>query len=158
MRIVVGSDERTHLTDVVLEELRRRGFEIEPVGPLAGEKRSWSEVARLVAEKVARGEADEGILFCWTGTGVSIAANKMPGIRAALCDDAETARGARLWNNANVLCMSLRRTSEAIAKEILETWFNTRYIPNPEDDACLAQVAEIERAYLREPAPASGRP
>lgn len=158
MRIVVGSDERTHLTDVVLEELRRRGLEVEPVGPLAGEKRTWSEVARIVAEKVARGEADEGILFCWTGTGVSIAANKVPGIRAALCDDAETARGARLWNNANVLCMRLRRTSEAVAREILEAWFSTRYIPNPEDDACLAQVAEIERTYLREPAPASGRP
>ncbi len=151
MRIAVGSDERTHLTDVVLEELRRRGFEVEPVGPLAGVKQSWSEVARIVAEKVARGEADEGILFCWTGTGVSIAANKVPGIRAALCDDAETARGARLWNNANVLCMSLRRTSEAIAKEILEAWFNTRYIPNPEDDACLAQVEAIERDYRKAP-------
>ncbi|WP_376788406.1 RpiB/LacA/LacB family sugar-phosphate isomerase [Thermoflexus sp.] len=149
MRIVVGSDERTHVTDVVLEELRRRGFEVEPVGPLAGVRQSWSEVARIVAEKVARGEADEGILFCWTGTGVSIAANKVPGIRAALCEDAETARGARLWNNANVLCMSLRRTSEAIAREILDAWFNTRYIPNPEDEACLAQVAEIERTYWK---------
>lgn len=149
MRIVVGSDERTHLTDAVLEELQRRGFEVELIGPLAGVKQSWSEVARVVAEKVARGEADEGILFCWTGTGVSIAANKVPGIRAALCDDAETARGARLWNNANVLCMSLRRTSEAIAKEILEAWFSTRYVPNPEDDACLAQVAEIERTYWK---------
>ncbi len=147
MRIVIGSDERTHLTDVILEELQRRGFEVEPVGPLAGVRQSWSEVARVVAEKVARGEADEGILLCWTGTGVSIAANKVPGIRAALCEDAETARGARLWNNANILCLSLRRTSEAIAKEILEAWFNTRYIPNPEDDACLAQVAEIERTY-----------
>jgi len=153
MRIVVGSDERTHLTDVVVEELRRRGFEVELVGPLAGEAQPWPAVARAVAEKVARGEADEGILFCWTGTGVSIAANKVPGVRAALCDDAETARGARLWNNANVLCMSLRRTSEAIAKEILEAWFSTRYIPNPEDDACLRQVAEIEQAYGKAPEP-----
>ncbi|MER3399547.1 MAG: galactose isomerase [Thermoflexus sp.] len=153
MRIVVGSDERTHLTDVVIEELRRRGFEVEPVGPLAGEKAYWPQVARIVAEKMARGEADEGILFCWTGTGVSIAANKVPGVRAALCEDAETARGARLWNNANVLCMSLRRTSEAIAREILDAWFGTRYVPNPEDDTCLAQVAEIERTYAQASGP-----
>jgi ribose 5-phosphate isomerase B len=78
---------------------------------------------------------------------VSIAANKVPGVRAALCEDAETARGARLWNNANVLCLSLRRISETIALEILQAWFNTAYKPTPEDDSCLAQVEQIERAY-----------
>jgi ribose 5-phosphate isomerase B len=77
-----------------------------------------------------------------------MAANKVPGIRAALCDDAETARGARLWNKANVLCMSLRRTSEVIAEEILDKWFGTEYQPNQEDDACLAQIDEIERTYF----------
>jgi ribose 5-phosphate isomerase B len=90
------------------------------------------------------------MLFCWTGTGVSIAANKVPGVRAALCDDAETARGARLWNDANVLCISLRRTSEVIAGEILEAWLNTTYQPNQEDDACIAAVAEIERDHSQE--------
>jgi ribose 5-phosphate isomerase B len=104
-------------------------------------------VARAVAEAVASGAADEGILFCWTGTGVSLAANKVPGIRAALCDDAETARGARLWNNANVLCLSLRRTSEVVAKEILDTWFNTSFEPNETDNACLAQVEELDAHY-----------
>lgn len=147
MKIAIGSDERTHLTDAVVEEIEKRGHEVELIGPLAGKKTSWPEVARQVAESVANRRTEEGILFCWTGTGVSLAANKVPGIRAALCDDAETARGARLWNNANVLCMSLRRTPEVVAREILETWFNTAYQPNPEDDASLAQVEEIEAMY-----------
>jgi ribose 5-phosphate isomerase B len=100
-----------------------------------------------VAEAVASGQADEGILFCWTGTGVSLAANKVPGIRAALCADAETARGARLWNDANVLCLSIRQMSEVMAIEIVERWFSTTYQPNKEDDACLAQIAAIEAVY-----------
>jgi len=149
MRIAVGSDEKTRLTDAVLEDLRRRGHDISLVGPLAGEQQAWPVVARRVAEVVASGEAQEGILFCWTGTGVSLAANKVPGIRAALCEDAETARGARLWNKANVLCLSLRRTSEVMAREILEAWFRTTYQPNPEDDACLDEVERLDRDYRR---------
>lgn len=148
MKLAVGSDERTHLTDTIVEELQKQGHEVMLFGPLAEEQASWPLVARQVAESVAQGAADEGILFCWTGTGVSLAANKVPGIRAALCDDAETARGARLWNNANVLCLSLRRTPEVIAKEILDTWFNTSYQPNAEDDASLEQVARIEADYV----------
>jgi ribose 5-phosphate isomerase B len=123
LKIAVGTDERTHLTDFVVEELKRRGHQVEFVGPITEETHPWPEVARTVALKVAEGLADQGVLFCWTGTGVSIAANKVPGIRAALCGDAETARGARAWNDANVLCLSLRSTSPVIAKEILEAWF-----------------------------------
>ena len=145
MKIAIGSDERNRLTDVIIEELQKREYEIIALGPLANEDGTWSEVARRVAESVASGEADEGILCCWTGTGVSIAANKVPGIRAALCDDAETARGARLWNNANVLCLSLRRTSEVVAIEILEKWFETQYEPNDEDDTCIAIVDNLDQ-------------
>ena len=149
MKLSVGSDERTLVTDAVVAELRRRGHEVELFGPLAeaAPPALWPDVARHVAEAVAAGAADEGILFCWTGTGVSIAANKVPGIRAALCADAETARGARLWNNANVLCLSLRRTSEVIAREILDAWFSTRYNPNETDDAALAALDAIENDY-----------
>lgn len=86
---------------------------------------AWPEVACAVGERVASGACDQGILFCWTGTGVSMAANKVPGVRAALCPDPETGRGARKWNDANVLCMSLRLTSETVAKEILDAWFET---------------------------------
>jgi len=147
MKIAVGSDERTHLTDTVVEELKKRGHEVELFGPLADRPMAWPDVGQAVAERVASGQADEGVLFCWTGTGVSLAANKVPGVRAALCDDPQTAAGARQWNNANVLCLSLRRTSEVVAKEILDAWFSTPYQPNPEDDACIAKIAEIERKY-----------
>jgi ribose 5-phosphate isomerase B len=145
MKLAVGSDERTHITDAVVEELQKRGHTLELFGPLRGDSAKWPDVAQQVAERVARGEADEGILFCWTGTGVSIAANKVRGIRAALCHDAETAKGARLWNRANVLCLSLRATSEIVAKEILDAWFATPLGTDPTDVACVERVGEIER-------------
>ena len=145
MRLAVGSDERTPLTDYVVQELRRRHFQVELVGPLAGQPLQWADVAREVAERVARGQAQEGILFCWTGTGVSIAANKVPGVRAALCQDAETARGARAWNRASVLCLSLRATSPAVAKEILDAWFSAQ--PDPSEAENIAKVEELDRRY-----------
>lgn len=147
MKLAVGADEKTPMAEAMLQELKQRGHEVAVVGPLAGEEMLWPAVARKVAESVARGEAEEGVLFCWTGTGVSLAANKVPGIRAALCVDAETARGARLWNNANMLCLSLRHTAEPVGKEILDAWFGNAYKPNPEDDEALRQVEEIERTY-----------
>src|SRR5690606_22898519 len=136
MKIAIGSDERSHLTDLLLAEIEKRGHTAVPFGPLRAEEALWPQVAKEVAEAIANGRADEGILFCWTGTGVSIAANKIPGIRAALCDDAETARGARLWNKANVLCLSLRRTSDIMLGEILDSWFGTSYQSNETDDHC----------------------
>jgi ribose 5-phosphate isomerase B len=145
MRIALGSDEKTILTDYLVEELRRRGLEVELFGPLRGESVQWAEVARQVAEAVASGRADQGILCCWTGTGVSIAANKVPGVRAALCHDAETARGARAWNRANVLCLSLRSTAPAVAREILDAWFSTE--PDPSEAENVARVEEMDRLY-----------
>ena len=122
MRLAVGSDERTSLTDAVVAELQRRNMAVELYGALAPEQDSrWPRVA----ERVASGACEQGVLLCWTGTGVSIAANKMPGVRAALCNDGETARGAHAYNDANVLCLSLRLTSETVAQEILEQWFST---------------------------------
>ena len=150
MKLAIGSDERTFLTEAVVKEVIERGHEVQLFGPLQEEKLLWPAVARQVAESVQQGIADEGILFCWTGTGVSLAANKVPGIRAALCADSETAKGARLWNKANVLCISLRATSLTIAQEILDAWFDTEYQPNEEDDTCLAQVGAIERRYSAE--------
>jgi ribose 5-phosphate isomerase B len=144
MKISVGADERLHIVDVALDYLKEKGYEVTWHGPEKDETYPWPDVARRVSLDVRSAEADEGILFCWTGTGVSIAANKFNGIRAALCDDAETARGARLWNNANVLCLSLRKVSEVVAKEILDMWFSTSYKPNETDDACLRIIDEIE--------------
>jgi ribose 5-phosphate isomerase B len=151
MRIAIGSDERSHVTDVVVEELRRRGHEVKTLGPLrgpssgrTGEPLQWVDVAREVAERVARGKSDQGVLFCWTGTGVAIAASKVPGVRAALCQDAETARGARLWNDANVLCLSLRSTSEVIAREILEAWLSVE-APDPSEAENIEKVRALDR-------------
>jgi len=146
MRIAFGADERTPLTDMLVEELRRRGCGVEVYGPPAGQPALWPDVARQVAERVAAGACEQGIVACWTGTGVSMAANKVPGIRAALCTDAETARGARLWNDANVLALSLRLTSEAVAREILDAWFGTGPSASEEDRACFARLAELDVA------------
>jgi len=150
MKLAIGSDEKSHLTQSVIAALKERGHDLQLIGPLDDDDLSWPQVARAVAEAVVGGKAEEGILFCWTGTGVSIAASKVPGIRATLCADAETARGARLWNDANVLCLSLRLLSEAVTEEIIEAWFSTAYEPNPEDDACIAQIKEIELEFSRE--------
>jgi ribose 5-phosphate isomerase B len=144
MKISVGADERLHVVDIALKYLEDKGHEVLWHGPDAGETDPWPQVAGLVAQEVSTRRADEGLLFCWTGTGVSIAANKVKGIRAALCDDAETARGARLWNNANVLCLSMRRTSEVVLREILDTWFATSYEPNETDEAYLRLLDELE--------------
>ena len=133
MKFAVGSDERTRLTEWVVNELQARGLEVELHGALrSGDDPRWPEVARKVAEEVASGQCQQGVLFCWTGTGVSMAANKVPGVRAALCCDAETARGARIWNDANVLCLSLSHTSQEIAREILDAWSSSTQIDESE--------------------------
>lgn len=145
----MSADERTHLVDAVLDDLRQRGHEVDYIGPEVGQERDWPEVSSAAAARVAAGEADQAIVMCWTGTGATLAANKVPGARAALCLDAETARGARTWNDANVLGLSLRSTSEAVAREILEAWFST----SPGDDDWnrrqLERIHELEERYRR---------
>jgi ribose 5-phosphate isomerase B len=149
MKISVGADETHPVVDQVIKTLKEQGNEVEYYGPTGKGMVPWPEVARSVAVDIAQRHSQEGILFCWTGTGVSIAANKVPGVRAALCADAETARGARLWNDANVLCISLRLTSLAVAQEVLKAWLETRYQPNPEDDDCLKLVRDLEECGSR---------
>lgn len=147
MKIVVGSDLKTHLTEVVVEELKSRGHEVAIYGALVKASALWPQVAVEVAEEVAAGNYDQAVLFCWTGTGISLAANKVRGIRAALCQDAETARGARKWNDANILAMSLRLVSEPVAKEILEAWFSTSPSTDPEDIECLEYLKQVEKKH-----------
>lgn len=121
----MGGDDRNSVTDLVLAELEKRGHEVvRRLGPVGGSDEQWADCGRGVGEAIASGEADQGIVFCWTGTGVTLAANKVRGARAALCTDAEQARGARMYNDANVLGMSLRLTSEQLAREILDAWFD----------------------------------
>lgn len=144
-RIAVGADERLQLVDHVLGRLRERGFTVEVEAPEKGRTAPWPLVAETVALKVRAGACDLGILFCWTGTGVAMAANKVPGVRAALCADAQTAAGARKWNDANVLVMSLRATTPAVADEILEAWFSTG--PEAGETERFRQLEAIDRRH-----------
>ena len=130
------------MADAVVEEIRKRGHEPLVHGALSDDERDdWAWASEAAAREVADGAAEQGIVCCWTGTGASIAANKVPGIRAALCVDAETARGARRWNDANVLALSLRSTSQAELEEILDAWFEGE--PSSEDDD-LANVRHLD--------------
>lgn len=132
-RVAVGSDDNYSVAKFIVKFLEEKGFETILFGSLkTGKPYSWVLVAKEVGEAVAKGEADWGIVVCYTGTGVSIAANKVKGVRAALCTDAETARGARLWNDANVLALSARLTTEYKAKEIINAWIETRGIDESE--------------------------
>ena len=145
MKIAVAADERTGVADAVVDELRKRGHEPLLHGALAdGERDDWAWASEAAARDVADGRAQQGIVCCWTGTGASIAANKVEGIRAALCGDAETAAGARKWNDANVLALSLRATSPAVLGEILDAWFAAVPSKDMDDRANVEHLAEIE--------------
>jgi ribose 5-phosphate isomerase B len=138
MRIVVGADDEGAVADAVVEELRARGHDVTVLG-----RDRWPEVANRVGQAVAAGEADQGVVFCWTGTGTAMAANKVPGVRAALVWEPWIAEGARRWNDANVLVMSLKRTTPETAREILDAWFA---VEQPDDDERenIARLAELE--------------
>ncbi|HXW34656.1 MAG TPA: RpiB/LacA/LacB family sugar-phosphate isomerase [Acidimicrobiales bacterium] len=136
MRIVFGTDMENDVTDEVIAELKRQGHSVERVAGGA----QWPEVGRAVGEAVASFRAERGVVCCWTGTGVSIAANKVPGVRAALCTDAATAAGARRWNDANVLAIGLRLSSSEVAKEMIDAFLSNR----PDDDE-LDVVARVEQ-------------
>jgi ribose 5-phosphate isomerase B len=147
MRIALGSDLSCELTASLEQRLRERGHEPVLYGALArGADASWPSVGRTVGEAVARGDCAQGILCCWTGTGVSIAANKVRGIRAALCNDAETARGARAWNDANVLALSIRSTTPALADEILTAWLSASASEDAGDERMIAALKESDRS------------
>ncbi len=139
MRIVVGADDEGPVADTVVDELRSRGHDVTML-----ERGQWPDVARKVGETVASGEADQGVLFCWTGTGTSMAANKVPGVRAALVWDPWIAEGARRWNDANVLVMSLKRTEPETAKEILDAWLGVAK-PDPDEAENIARLGELDR-------------
>jgi ribose 5-phosphate isomerase B len=145
MRIAVAADERVGVAEALVEELRKRGHDPIPHGALSDSERDdWAWASEAAARDVAAGRADQGVVCCWTGTGASIAANKVGGVRAALCGDAATAEGARLWNDANVLALSLRATSEAELTEILDAWFAAAPSGDADDRANVEHLAELE--------------
>ena len=148
MRVAVAADERVGVAEAVAERLRSRGHEVVAVhGALSDDERDdWAWASEEAARDVARGAADQAVVCCWTGTGASIAANKVPGIRAALCGDAATAEGARRWNDANVLALSLRTTSQPQLEEILDAWLGAAPSGDAGDRENIAHLAEIERS------------
>jgi ribose 5-phosphate isomerase B len=144
MRIAVAADERVGVAAALVDDLRRRGHEAIPHGALAeGEREDWAWASEAAARDVAEGRADQAVVCCWTGTGASIAANKVRGVRAALCADAQTATGARRWNDANCLAISLRSTSQAELDEILDAWFEGEPSDQADDRENVAHVDEI---------------
>jgi ribose 5-phosphate isomerase B len=146
MRVSVAADDLTGVAHILVEELERRGHETLAHGALSeAERDDWAWASAAAARDVAEGRAQQGIVCCWTGTGASIAANKVSSVRAALCLDAATAAGARRWNDANVLALSLRATSEAELSEILDAWFAAEPSREQADRANVDHVAEIER-------------
>ena len=145
MRIAVAADERVGVAEAVVDELRRRGHEPLTHGALNdAERDEWAWASEAAARDVAEGRAEQAIICCWTGTGASIAANKVAGVRAALCADAATAAGARRWNDANALAVSLRATSAAELTEILDAWFEATPSTDEDDRANIEHVGEIE--------------
>jgi len=145
MRIAVAADELTGVAAQVAEELRKRGHEPLLHGALAEDERDdWAWASEAAARDVLEGRAEQAVVCCWTGTGASIAANKVAGVRAALCGDAVTAAGARRWNDANVLALSLRTTTAALLSEILDAWFSARASEEAEDRENVAHLGEIE--------------
>lgn len=151
MKIAVCSDEPYAVHARVLSELRKRGHEPVLFGAFAEEAKGkavpWAPAAEEAARAVSEGRCEEGVFFCWTGTGISIAANKVPGVRAALCGDPGTAAGARVWNHANVLCLSNRTLAEDMAGEILGAWFDTAVGEKGSEGVALLE--EIDRRYRR---------
>lgn len=148
MRIAFCSDEPYPVHDVIRDELKRRGHTVVGFGSVAsGQEEPWAEVAEQAAIEVATGACDEGIFMCWSGTGISMAANKVAGIRAALCTDPKTAEAARTWNHANVLCLSNRLLSHDLAKEILASWFNTT--PGDQGTAGVEKLHAIDAKHRR---------
>jgi ribose 5-phosphate isomerase B len=146
MVISLAADEMTGVAGALEQELRRRGHETLAHGALAdGEREDWAWASEAAARDVAEGRAQQGIVCCWTGTGASIAANKVRGVRAALCLDAATADGARRWNDANVLALSLRATSQAELSEILDAWLEGQPSDEAGDRANVEHLSEIER-------------
>ena len=153
MKMAIGGDSQCHLTDIICEHLEEKGVELVRCGALAGEEADYVDAARAVAELVSSGQCAQGLLFCNTGTGVTIIANKVPRVRAALCIDAFCAGIARLANNANVLVISIFATSEHRAKEIVDAWLETGPSTEPRRVNFHRKTDEVDAHYRREPAP-----
>jgi ribose 5-phosphate isomerase B len=137
MRIVFGADDENATTVAVREFLRQRG-EVEVL-----DAPTWPDLGAAVGRAVVEGRAEFGVVMCWTGTGTAIAANKVPGVRAALAWEPWIARGARLWNDANVLALSLKRLAPDVAVETVQAFLDTPD-PDPDEAAAIARLNDLQ--------------
>jgi ribose 5-phosphate isomerase B len=153
MRISVAADELTGVAQPLIQQLRQRGHEPILHGAYVDDERpDWAWACEAAARDVAEGRADQAIVLCWTGTGAAIAANKVAGIRAALCTDVKTVEGARRWNDANVLALSLQKTGVIQLEEMLDVWFSEPASDDPQDRENIAHLTEIESGGQSAPA------
>ena len=128
MKIAIGADHGgVHLKEHIKEYLKGKGIEVEDFGTTGEESVDYPDYAKKVADVVAGGKFEQGILICGTGIGISIAANKVKGIRAALCGDAFSARMSREHNNANILCMGERVIGVGLAETIVDSWLSASF-------------------------------
>ena len=136
MRVVFGTDDENECTRAVVEYLRS----VSELRIL--DEGSWPEFAKDIGLAVAAGEVDFGVVMCWTGTGTSIAANKVPGVRAALAWEPWIARNARLWNDANVLALSLKRLAPDVAVECVKAFLEVE-AEDPEESANIDLIRDL---------------
>lgn len=151
MKITVSSDEHSPLVDAVIEEIEKRGHAVEYFGPRAGEPASddndWPLVTVKAVSQVARGAADEAVVMCWTGTGASLAANKVPGIRAALTHDTYSAERAALSNNAQIITMGARVIGSELAKAIADAFLAQTFDENGRSAGNVQAINEVDAKY-----------
>ncbi|MDQ7906316.1 RpiB/LacA/LacB family sugar-phosphate isomerase [Phytohabitans sp. ZYX-F-186] len=139
MRIAFGADDDNETTRAVVDYLSGLGEVVR-----VDTSQPWPRIGAAVGRAVTGGEADLGVVMCWTGTGTAIAANKVPGVRAALAWDPWIAKGARLWNDANVLAMSLKRLAPDVAVEVARAFFETAE-PDPDEAGNIALLSDLDQ-------------
>jgi len=148
-RVIVAADRPYEVARFIVDYLRSKGYEVIPMGALKdGNPVPWPDAGYMAAKSLSRGEADTAILMCYTGTGITIVANKVKGVWAAPCIDAQTAKLARLLNNANALTLSARLITEELAKEIVEAWFSIEE-PDPSRADRFKRIKEIEETEFK---------
>ena len=149
MKMAVGSDGICNLTNIITKYLESKEIELVRYGALAGEKSDYVDAAHFVAKAVASGDCEQGLLFCNTGTGVTIVANKVPGVRAVLCCDPFSAKIAKLANNANVIVLGIRLTGEKHAIEIVDEWLATEPATSEPRVTFHRKTQEIDEFYRK---------